>query len=105
MYYTGKGAGQNDALAFEYFLNATVAPLAYQPHSLELTTKFLAESYNNLGIMYQAGIGTRKNLKRAHDMYSQAVKFGSRSARQNLEKLYSSNGNANRNSLHYPLYR
>ena len=88
MYYTGEGAGQNDLQAFQYFEMATNAPLAFQPHSLELTTKFLAESYNNLGIMYQRGLGTRKNFKLASSMYRRAIGFGSLGAKQNLSNLY-----------------
>ena len=53
-------------LAFDYFNRATRAPLAFQPHSLELTTRFLAESYRNLGLMYQAGLGFRPKYR----MYS-----------------------------------
>ena len=90
MHYAGEGASQNDLQAFEYFEMATNAPLAFQPHSLELTTKFLAESYNNLGIMYQRGLGTRKNLKQASSMYRRAIEFGSLSAKQNLRKVYQS---------------
>ncbi len=97
MHYAGKGTSQNDLQAFEYFELATRAPLAFQPHSLELTTKFLAESYNNLGIMYQRGLGTRKNLKQASSMYRRAIEFGSLSAKQNLRNVYKSATNSKPN--------
>ncbi|MCP4492547.1 MAG: DnaJ domain-containing protein [Gammaproteobacteria bacterium] len=80
MYFMGKGVSKDNVLAFEYFQHATRAPLAFQPHSLELTTKFLAESYSSLGIMYQAGLGTQKDIKQAQDMYRQAAEFGSENA-------------------------
>ena len=90
MYYAGEGVSQNDLKAFEYFELATKAPLAFQPHTLDLTTKFLAESYNNLGIMYQHGLGTQKNLKLASSMYRRAIEFGSLSAKQNLKYVHRS---------------
>ena len=89
MYYHGIGVIQNDAQAFDYFELATRAPLAYQPHSLRLTSDYLAESYNNLGIMFEAGLGTRKNVKNAIAMYRQGAKFGSDNARKNLKTVYS----------------
>jgi TPR repeat protein len=82
------GAQQNDALAFDYFLQATRAPLAFQPHDLEVTTRFLAESYNSLGILYQDGIGTRKNPQRAAEMFRQAANFGAPNAARNLKLMY-----------------
>jgi len=88
MYYSGVGAQQNDALAFDYFLQATRAPLAFQPHDLEVTTRFLAESYNSLGILYQDGIGTRKNPQRAAEMFRQAANFGAPNAARNLKLMY-----------------
>ncbi len=105
MHYTGEGAEQDDVLAFDYFLQATRAPLAFQPHNLELTTSFLAESYNNLGIMYQHGLGTRKNRTRAAEMFQRAIEFGSPSARQNLERVYQGETGSARRSLVYPEYR
>ena len=102
MHYSGEGVAQNDALAFDYFLQATRAPLAFQPHNLELTTSFLAESYNNLGILYQAGLGTRKNLKRAAEMYRKADEFGSPGARQNLKLVYRPEISSSRRKLTNP---
>jgi len=102
MHYSGVGVAQNDALALEYFRQATRAPLAFQPHSLELTTRFLAESYNSLGIMYQLGLGTRKNLGRAAEMYRKAGEFGSPGARQNLKRVYRVETSASRPELANP---
>ena len=102
MHYSGEGVEQNDALALDYFRQATQAPLAFQPHSLELTTRFLAESYNSLGIMYQLGLGTRKNLSRAAEMYRKADEFGSPSARQNLKLVYRADTSADRPILANP---
>lgn len=104
MYYAGEGVNRDDTQAFEYFLLATRSPLAFQPHSLELTTKFLAESYNSLGIMYQAGLGIRKSSTQAAKMYRRAIEFGSASARQNLKKVYQSGANAKRSNPAYPGY-
>ncbi len=105
MYYTGVGAGRSDRLAFDYFLRATRAPLAFQPHNLELTTRFLAESYNNLGVMYQEGLGTRKNARRAAEMYRRAAEFGIASAERNLETLHRPADGEARRELAYPEYR
>ncbi len=105
MYFTGEGAGQSDRLAFEYFLRATDAPLAFQPHKLELTTRFLAESYNNLGLMYQHGLGTRKNPRRAAEMYRRAAEFGASDARRNLDRVEWPAGDADRPRVAYPDYR
>ena len=102
MHYSGEVAEQNDALAFDYFQQATRAPLAFQPHNLEMTTRFLAESYNSLGIMYQGGLGTRKNLGLAAEMYRKAEEFGSASARQNLKLVYRSEINPARRKLANP---
>ncbi len=104
MYYAGEGVKRDDIQAFEYFHLATRAPLAFQPHSLELTTKFLAESYNSLGIMYQAGLGNRKDITQAAKMYRRAIEFGSASARQNLNKVYQLGASARRGNLAYPGY-
>lgn len=101
-YYTGEGIAQNDVYAFDYFLQAIEAPLAFQPHSLQLTTIFLAESYNNLGIMYQFGFGTRKNLQKAAKMYRQGVKFGSSSANEHLKTVYAINQVAVRRRIMAP---
>ncbi|MCP3687832.1 MAG: DnaJ domain-containing protein [Gammaproteobacteria bacterium] len=95
MYFMGDGVSQDQVLAFEYFQFATKAPLAFQPHSLELTTRFLAESYNSLGIMYQTGLGTQKDTKQARNMYRRAAEFGA-------EKAYSRS--TNRASPVYPDY-
>jgi len=104
MYYTGEGVEQNDLQALDYFELATRAPLAFQPHKLQLATRFLAESYNNLGIMYQAGYGTRKNLKLAREMYNKAVDFGSENAKLNLRNLRSSSVVKDRKRLLEPDY-
>ena len=104
MYYTGEGVEQNDLQARDYFELATRAPLAFQPHKLQLATRFLAESYNNLGIMYQAGYGTRKNLKLAAQMYNKAVDFGSENAKLNLRNLRSSSAIKERKRLQEPDY-
>lgn len=105
MHYVGAGVSQNDVLALKYFEQATKSPLAFQPHSLQLTTEFLAESYNNLGIMYQNGYGTKKDLKKAHEMYSRGAEFGSRNARLNLESVYNSGASVGRRRLENPVYR
>lgn len=105
MYYNGEGAVQNDRLALEYFLQATQAPLAYQPHNLEITTRFLAESYNNLGIMYQGGFGTSRDFRQAEKMFRRAVEFGSSNAVKNLSLLKKFGGRATRKPLSYPDYR
>jgi len=102
MHYNGEGGEQNDALAFGYFQQDTLAPLAFQPHNLKLTTRFLAESYNALGIMYQGGLGTRKDLDRAVEMYRKAEEFGSASARQNLNRVYRTDINTIRRKLANP---
>lgn len=104
MYYTGEGVEQNDLQARDYFELATRAPLAFQPHKLQLATRFLAESYNNLGIMYEAGYGTRKNLKLAREMYNKAVDFGSENAKLNLRNLRSSSAVKQRKRLQEPDY-
>jgi curved DNA-binding protein CbpA/TPR repeat protein len=105
MYYSGEGAAQNDKLAFDYFRRATQAPLAFQPHGLDITTRFLAESYNSLGIMYQGGIGTSRNLQEADRMFRRALEFGSASARKNLEMLYQTKTRSGRMPLAYPEFR
>ncbi len=105
MYYTGDGVGRSERLAFDYFLRATRAPLAFQPHKLELTTRFLAESYNNLGIMYQHGLGTRKNTRRAGEMYRRAAEFGAADARRYLDRLHRSADGEQRREPAYPDYR
>lgn len=87
LYFTGKGLERDMYLAFTYFRRATEAPLAFQPHSLELITKFLAESYRNLGIMYQHGLGVGKNSYTASQMFRRAVEFGSFGARENLRVM------------------
>lgn len=105
MFYTGVGGRQSDAEAFDYFRNSTQAPLAFQPHNLEITTRFLAESYNNLGIMYQGGYGTRRDLREAEKMFRRAAEFGSTRARQNIAQLRKSQTLASRKALAYPDYR
>lgn len=88
LYYTGEGIAHNDVVAFDYFLQAIGSPLAFQPHSLQLTTEYLAESYNNLGIMYQIGLGTGADLKKAEEMFEKGASFGSRKAQANLRTLH-----------------
>jgi len=105
LHFTGNGAVRDPDLAFDYFSRATRAPLAFQPHSLELTTRFLAEAYRNLGIMYQAGLGTPKNIKQAKAMYRKAVEFGSARAKGQLEKAYDSDATALAVALVFPDYR
>lgn len=104
MYYHGVGVKQNDSLALDYFQLAIRAPLAYQPHSLLLTSGYLAESYNNLGIMYQKGFGTRRDTKKAIAMFRKGAKFGSSNARVNLRTVYSQGANSKRKALLKPDY-
>jgi curved DNA-binding protein CbpA len=84
MYYNGVGIAQNDIQAFDYFELATRSPLAYQPHNLELATGYLAEAYNNLGVMYQSGYGTQQDQNKAMNMYRIGAKFGSMNAKINM---------------------
>ena len=104
MYYSGKGVVQNDVLAIENFERAIRAPLAFQPHSLQLTTEYLAESYNNLGIMYQNGYGTRKDSQKAHEMFQLGLEFGSKNAQQNLKSVFQSVVDTKRRELLEPTY-
>jgi hypothetical protein len=105
MHYVGAGVEQSDLLALDYFELATRTPLAFQPHSLQLTTEFLAESYNNLGIMYQSGYGAKRNTKKALAMYRKAAEFGSKSAQRNLRTIHTRNANSERRPLASPAYR
>ena len=105
MHYTGVGAQQNDVQALEYFEQATRTPLAFQPHSLQITTEFLAESYNSLGIMYQSGYGTKRNTQVAAEMYRKAVEFGSKSAPRNLATVYTRSADMERRPLANPSYK
>lgn len=105
MHYTGVGAQQNDVQALKYFKLATRTPLAFQPHSLQITTEFLAESYNSLGIMYQSGYGTKRNTKAASEMYRKAVEFGSASAQRNLATVYTRSADSERRLLANPSYK
>jgi curved DNA-binding protein CbpA len=105
MHYVGAGVEQSDLLALDYFELATRTPLAFQPHSLQLTTEFLAESYNNLGIMYQSGYGAKRNTKKALAMYRKAAEFGSKSAQRNLRTIHTRNTNSERRPLASPAYR
>lgn len=104
MHYVGVGVEQNDLMAIDYFIQATRTPLAFQPHSLHLTTAFLAESYNNLGIMYQGGYGTKRNTKKALEMYRKATEFGSENAQRNLRTAHTGNANGKRKLLANPVY-
>jgi TPR repeat protein len=104
MYYTGEGVEQNDLQARDYFELATRAPLAFQPHKLQLATRFLAESYNNLGIIYEAGYGTRKNLKLATRMYNKGAEFGSDNAKRNLRNMHKASAGEKRKTLQKPDY-
>lgn len=105
LHFTGNGAVRDPDLAFDYFSRATRSPLAFQPHSLELTTRFLAEAYRNLGIMYQAGLGTHKNLKQAKAMYRKAVEFGSTRAKGQSGKVFDSGADTLAADLVFPEYR
>lgn len=105
MYYTGEGVTQSDLLALEFFELAVRAPLAFQPHSLDLTTEYLAESYNNLGIMYQGGYGTKSNTGMAAEMFRKGKKFGSKNAMLNLGSLYTQGSNIERKHLASPTYK
>ncbi|TNF88650.1 MAG: sel1 repeat family protein, partial [Gammaproteobacteria bacterium] len=105
LYYNGEGVQQSDILALEYFHRAIEAPLAFQPHSLEQTTTYLAEAYNGLGIMYQRGLGTRKNLSKAQQMFRRGSDFGSVNAKRNLETLYASGVSSERQLLQKPEYK
>ena len=105
MYYNGEGAAQNDRLAFDYFHHATRAPLAFQPHNLEITTRYLAEAYNNLGLMFLGGLGTHRDVREAEKMFRRGIEFGSGSARRNLALLRQSNSSGGRKTLAYPDYR
>ena len=104
LYYNGKGVGQNDLLALEYFQRAVGAPLAFQPHSLELIATYLGEAYNGLGIMYQHGLGASRNLPRAKEMFDRGARFGSANARRNLRHLYSSSSAGERPRLAKPVF-
>ena len=104
LYYNGEGLQQSHILALEYFHRAIEAPLAFQPHSLEQTTTYLAEAYNGLGIMYQHGLGTRKNLPKAKQMFRRGLDFGSVNAKRNLETLYGSGVSNERQLLQKPEY-
>ena len=104
LYYSGEGVEQSDVLALEYFERAINAPLAFQPHSLQLTTQYLAESYNNLGVMYQGGYGTRKNSNKARDMFMRGVEFGSGNAKLNLASFNKSGVGSDRKRLLAPTY-
>ena len=105
MYYNGEGTEQNDRLAFNYFSQATLAPLAFQPHNLEITTRYLAETYNNLGLMYQGGLGTEQDLREAEKMFRRGAEFGSDTARRNLAQLRQSNWSKSRKTIVFPDYR
>jgi len=105
MYYSGEGVKQNDLMALEYFELASQAPLAFQPHNLKLTTEYLAESYNNLGIIYQEGYGTKQDMKIAFDMYSKAAEFGSKNAKINLQTMRTRRTDTARKELAKPVYK
>ena len=55
--------------------------------------------------MYQAGLGTDRNLEQARAMYRRAIEFGSTSAKRNLDKVYASESNAVALALVFPEYR
>lgn len=77
MYLHGLGVPQDDARALDYFQHAVDSPLSSQPHSLALTTGWLAESYNSLGIMYLGGYAVARDQNRARRMFLLAKNFGS----------------------------
>lgn len=60
--------------------------------AMEIYTKYeskkIAKVYNNLGYMYQQGLGVEKNLKKAEMYYQEAGKNGSEIATNNLLVLY-----------------
>lgn len=76
MYLSGTGCPQDDRKALYYFEQAVNSPLASQPHSLSLTTKWLSESYYALGVMYLGGYGTQKNERKARQMFTLALQYG-----------------------------
>ena len=105
LYYSGIGVARDDRKAFRYFREAVRAPLAFQPHELDITTRFLAESYTNLGIHYQAGLGTARDQRLAERMYRRALEFGSVNAANYLNTLYRSTAADERKSIAVPEYR
>jgi len=105
MHYSGLGVEQDDSLAFQYFQLAAKAPLAYQPHNLNLASSYLAEAYNNLGIMYQNGYGTKQNFQTALDMYRKAVEFGSDHAKLNMGTVYNKTNDIKRRAIVKPVLR
>ena len=76
LYFSGKGVARDDEKAFHYFKRAINSPMASQPHSLSLATRWLSESYKSLGIMYLGGYGTQQNPQKARGMFRQALKYG-----------------------------
>jgi curved DNA-binding protein CbpA/TPR repeat protein len=76
MYFVGKGVTQDDKTAFHYFNRAIQSPLASQPHSLSMATRWLNESYKSLGIMYLGGFGTGRDPQKARATFRQALKYG-----------------------------
>ena len=104
LYYNGIGVARDDGLALHYFRQAIRAPLAFQPHSLDITTRFLAESYTNLGILHQAGLGTVRDLQMADRMYRRALEFGSASAGAHLKTLYQATSHNERKIMIAPEY-
>ena len=105
MHYSGLGVEQDDALAFQYFQLTVRAPLAYQPHDLNLASGYLAEAYNNLGIMYQNGYGTKQNLNTASNMYRKAIEFGSDNAKLNIKTVNTRTREVKRKALVQPVLR
>lgn len=78
MYQNGKPITRNDKLAFKW---------------MKLAARSDAEAMANLGFMYMRGIGTRKNLKKACDLYKKAAKHKVARAHYNLGLMaYSGEG-------------
>lgn len=77
MYLHGMGVPQSDTRARHYFEKAVNMSLSSQPHDLRLTTAWLAESYNGLGIMQLIGRDSSSQGPAALASFRSADKFGS----------------------------
>lgn len=77
MYLHGIGVEQSDEQARSYFKQAVNASLSSQPHDLSLTTTWLAEAYNGLGVMQLVGQDMAPDSARARESFQLADKFGS----------------------------
>jgi TPR repeat protein len=54
--------------------------------------------------MYQDGYGTKRDTKKALEMYRKAVEFGSSDALRNLRTVHTQNSNNERRTLTNPSY-